>query len=56
MQFVGLDESPVMYSLESDSPRPEAAALEVEQAEEMQALVNQLEPEVPHAAGIALLE
>lgn len=45
VQFVGLDESPVMYSLESESPRPEAAALEVEQAEEMQALVNQLEPE-----------
>lgn len=45
VQFVGLDESPVVYSLESESSRPEAETLAVEQAEEMQALVNQLEPE-----------
>ena len=45
VQFVGLDESPVVYSLESESSRPEAETLAMEQAEEMQALVNQLEPE-----------
>ena len=45
VQFVGLDESPVVFSLESDSARPEDETLAVEQAEEMQALVNQLEPE-----------
>ena len=45
VQFVGLDESPVVYTLESESSRPEAETLAIEQAEEMQALVNQLEPE-----------
>ena len=45
VQFVGLDESPVVFSLEGDSAKPEAEALAGEQAEEMQALVNQLEPE-----------
>lgn len=45
VQFVGLDESPVVFSLESESSQPEAETLAVEQAEEMQALVNQLEPE-----------
>lgn len=45
VQFVGLDESPVVFSLESSSDRPEADTLAVEQAEEMQALVNQLEPD-----------
>ncbi|MYC94345.1 MAG: sigma-70 family RNA polymerase sigma factor [Caldilineaceae bacterium SB0661_bin_32] len=45
VQFVGLDESPVVFTLESDSARPEEETLAVEQAEEMQALVNQLEPE-----------
>ena len=44
VQFIGLDESPVVYSLESESPGPEKEALAAEQAEEMQALVNQLEP------------
>ena len=45
VQFVGLDESPVVFSLESESAKPEAETLAAEQAEEMQALVNQLEPE-----------
>ena len=45
VQLVGLDESPVVYSLEGDSARPEADTLALEQAEEMQALVSQLEPD-----------
>jgi RNA polymerase sigma-70 factor (ECF subfamily) len=45
LQFVGLDESPVVFSLESESDRPEKETLAAEQAEEMQALVNQLEPD-----------
>ena len=45
VQFVGLDESPAVFSLESQSASPEKEALAAEQAEEMQALVNQLEPE-----------
>ncbi len=45
VQFVGLDESPVVFSLESESAGPEKEALAAEQAEEMQALVNQLEPD-----------
>ncbi len=45
VQLVGLDESPVVYSLEGESARPEADTLALEQAEEMQALVNQLEPD-----------
>jgi RNA polymerase sigma-70 factor (ECF subfamily) len=45
VQFVGLDDSPAVYSLEGESDRPEQEALAAEQAEEMHALVNQLEPE-----------
>ncbi len=45
VQFVGLDDSPAVFSLEGESDRPEQEALAAEQAEEMQALVNQLEPE-----------
>lgn len=45
VQIVGLDESPVVFTLEGDSARPEAETLAQEQAEEMQALVNQLEPD-----------
>lgn len=45
VQFIGLDESPVVFSLESESSRPEAETLALEQAEEMQALVSKLEPE-----------
>ncbi len=44
VQFVGLDESPVVFSLEGDSAQPERDTLAAEQAEEMQALVNQMEP------------
>ncbi|MXY94145.1 MAG: sigma-70 family RNA polymerase sigma factor [Caldilineaceae bacterium SB0664_bin_27] len=45
VQFVDLDESPVVFTLEGESARPEEETLAVEQAEEMQALVNQLEPD-----------
>lgn len=45
VQFVGLDESPVVFSLQSESAGPEKEALAAEQAKEMQALVNQLEPD-----------
>ena len=45
VQFVGLDESPVVFSLEGDSAQPERDTLAAEQAEEMQALVNQMEPD-----------
>ena len=45
VQFIGLDDSPVVFTQESDSARPEKEALAAEQAEEMQALVNQLEPD-----------
>ena len=45
VQIVGLEESPVVFNLEGDSARPEAETLAQEQAEEMQALVNQLEPD-----------
>jgi RNA polymerase sigma-70 factor (ECF subfamily) len=45
VQFVGLDESPVVFSLEGDSDQPERDTLAAEQADEMQALVNQMEPD-----------
>ena len=45
VQFVGLDDSPAVYTLEGETSRPEQEALAAEQAEEMHALVNQLEPE-----------
>ncbi len=45
VQFVGLDDSPAVFSLEGESARPEQEALAAEQAEEMHTLVNQLEPE-----------
>lgn len=45
VQFVGLDDSPAVFTLEGESARPEQEALAAEQAEEMHALVNQLEPE-----------
>ncbi|MDE0429895.1 MAG: sigma-70 family RNA polymerase sigma factor [Caldilineaceae bacterium] len=45
VQFVGLDESPAVFTLEGDSARPEQEVLAAEQAEEMHALVNQLEQE-----------
>ncbi len=45
VQFVGLDESPVVFTLQSDSAGPEQETLAAEQAEEMQALVSQLEPD-----------
>ena len=45
VQFVGLDQSPAAFSLETESARPEKEALAAEQAQEMQALVNHLEPE-----------
>ncbi len=45
VQFVGLDESPVVFTLQSDADRPEQETLAAEQAAEMQALVSQLEPD-----------
>lgn len=45
VRVVGIDESPVVYRLESSLPRPEDSALSGEQAQEMQALVNQLDPD-----------
>ena len=45
VQFIGLDESPVVWRLESDSAQPERETLASEQVDETQALVNRLEPE-----------
>ncbi len=45
VQIIGIDESPVIFSLESETARPEENVLAAEQAEEVQALVNQLEPD-----------
>lgn len=43
VQVVGLDESPAVFSLASETPQPEERALAAEQEDEMHALVNQLE-------------
>lgn len=45
VQFVGLDDSPAIFTLEGESARPEEEVLAAEQAEEMHALVHQLAPE-----------
>ena len=43
--FVSIDDNPILQNLRNDDPQPEESALDVEQAEELQALLSQLEPE-----------
>jgi RNA polymerase sigma-70 factor, ECF subfamily len=40
-----MDETPLVYTLESNSPRPEQHLLDKELSQEIQALLDQLEPE-----------
>jgi RNA polymerase sigma-70 factor (ECF subfamily) len=42
---VSIDDNPVLQNLEEGSPQPEANVLDQEQASELQALIEQLEPE-----------
>lgn len=43
--WVSIDDNPVLQNLEGASPRPEHSALHREQQDEVQALVDQLQPE-----------
>lgn len=45
VKVVGLDDSPVAYSIQDDNARPEDSLLQTESAEEMQALVELLPPD-----------
>lgn len=43
--FISIDDNPVLQNLQHEAPAPEETMLGVEQAEELQALLGQLEPE-----------
>jgi len=45
MIWLSFDDNPVLQNLEGEVPRPEHAVLDSEQRLEIQALLNQLEPE-----------
>jgi len=44
-KYVSIDDNPVLENLEEDSPQPEPSLLGQEQTVELQALLNQLEPD-----------
>jgi RNA polymerase sigma-70 factor (ECF subfamily) len=43
--YVSIDDNPVLENLEEDDPQPEQSAVAEEQVVEIQALINQLEPD-----------
>ena len=43
--FVSIDDNPVLQNLQNEAPEPEETMLGAEQAQELQSLLNQLEPE-----------
>ncbi|MEZ4614146.1 MAG: sigma-70 family RNA polymerase sigma factor [Caldilineaceae bacterium] len=43
--FISIDDNPVLQNLRNEGPEPEENALGLEQAEELQSLLTQLEPE-----------
>ncbi len=43
--WLSIDDNPVLQNLAGDSPHPERSALDQEQRDEVQALLNELEPE-----------
>lgn len=43
--FISIDDNPVLQNLQHEAPEPEETMLDAEQAHELQALIQQLEPE-----------
>lgn len=43
--YISIDDNPVLENMESDLPRPESQAVDMEQAQAMQGLVAQLDPD-----------
>ena len=43
--FVSIDDNPVLQNLQNEAPEPEETMLDAEQAQELQSLLSQLEPE-----------